>query len=66
MSLFAVAWHYLFREPPWPVLVWGEAAEGSVIRRGWQGPSHAQQGHAMSLEGPEGNMVLWDNLICCR
>lgn len=44
----------------------GEAAEGLVVRRGWQAPSHAQQRHATSLEGSEGKMVLWDNLICDR
>ena len=37
-----------------------------MIRKGWQDPSHAQQGHATSLAGSEGNMVLWDNLVCER
>lgn len=36
----------------------GKAAEGPVVRRGWQDPRHAEQGHATSLVG---NVVLWDN-----
>lgn len=62
--MFAVPWDYLFREPRGLVLVGGEATEGPVIRRGWQNPSHAQQGHATSLEESEGNAVLWDSLTC--